>query len=144
MTAERTFVDTNILVYAYDADGGDMHELARSAIRSLWISGGGVLSTQVLQEFYVTVTRKISSPIPKSTAREIIGTYAAWPTHRPDVADVCAASDLEEAHHLSFWDALVVVSAHRTGASVLLTEDLSHGQIIRGVTVENPFVVLTG
>ena len=138
MTAERTFVDTNILVYAYDAGSGTKHERARSVLRSLWVDGNGVISTQVLQEFYVTVTRKLAAPLTGAQAREVVGTYAAWPTHRPDAADIVAASELEVAHRLSFWDALILVSARRSRADVLLTEDLTHGQSLGGVRVVDP------
>jgi len=139
MSADRVFVDTNVLVYAYDVESGAKHERAASALRSLWAEGAGAISTQVLQEFYVTVTRKIPVPLTAVQAREVVGTYAAWPTHRPDPTDILVASELEGDHQLSFWDALILVSAQRSQASVLLTEDLTHGQTIRGVTAENPF-----
>lgn len=139
MTGEPTFVDTNVLVYAYDADAGAKHESARSRLQTLWKNETGLTSTQVLQEFYVTVTRKLSRPLPRRTAREVIATYRAWPVHRPDAADVIAASELEERHQLSFWDALVIASAQRSGARSLLTEDLQDGQRFDGVEVVSPF-----
>ncbi len=139
MTGERTFVDTNVLVYAYDADAGAKHERAQSQLQALWEDESGLMSTQVLQEFYVTVTRKLSRPLPRRTAREVVDTYRAWPVHRPDVDDVIAASQLEEPHQLSFWDALIVVSAARSGAHSLLTEDLQDGQRFDGLVVVSPF-----
>jgi len=143
MTGEPTFVDTNVLVYAYDADAGAKHELARSRLQTLWKNETGLTSTQVLQEFYVTVTRKLSRPLPRRTAREVVATYRAWPVHRPDADDVIAASELEERHQLSFWDSLIVVSAQRSGARSLLTEDLQDGQRFDGVEVVSPFRVAT-
>ncbi|MDQ3679747.1 MAG: PIN domain-containing protein [Actinomycetota bacterium] len=128
-----------MLVYAYDADGGAKHQSARSHLQDLWQGESGLMSTQVLQEFYVTVTRKLSRPLTRRTAREVIATYRAWPVHRPDVDDIVAASGLEERHQLSFWDALIIVSARRSGAHSLLTEDLQDGQRFDGLEVVSPF-----
>lgn len=139
MTDDLTFIDTNVLVYAYDADAGPKHERARSVLLGLWEGHSGVLSTQVLQEFYVTVTRKLAKPLAKRTAREVVAAYGAWPVHRPDVDDVVSAAELEERHQLSFWDALVVTSALRSGAVTLLSEDLQGGRRIGQVTIANPF-----
>jgi predicted nucleic acid-binding protein len=139
MTGEPTFVDTNVLVYAYDADAGAKHQAARSQLQALWQQESGLVSSQVLQEFYVTVTRKLGRPLPRRTAREIIATYGAWPVHRPDVDDLLAASELEERHQVSFWDALIIVSARCSGAHLLLTEDLQDGQRFDGVEVVSPF-----
>ncbi len=139
MTGEPTFVDTNVLVYAYDADAGAKHQSAQSQLQALWQNESGLISTQVLQEFYVTVTRKLSRPLPRRTARAVMATYEAWPVHRPDVDDIVAASDLEERHQLSFWDALIIVSARRSRAHSLLTEDLQDGQRFDGLQVVSPF-----
>ncbi len=98
----------------------------------------------MLQEFYVTVTRKLTSPLRRRTAREVIATYRSWPVHRPDVNDLLAASDREERHCLSFWDALVVVSAQRSGAGSLLSEDLQEGRRFGGLIVVNPFAAPLG
>jgi len=98
-----------------------------------------VLSTQVLQELYVVATRKLATPMPRTTARRIVALYAEWPVVQVDVPLILAASDLEERHTLSFWDALVVEAARRAGATRLLTEDLQAGRRIAGVRVENPF-----
>ncbi len=139
MTDERVSVDTNILVYSYDADAGSKHETANSVLADLWRSRTGTLSAQVLQEFYVTVTRKLPEPLARRVAREIIGTYQAWSLHRPGVDEVIAASELEERHRLSFWDALVVVSAQRLNARTLLTEDLQNGRRFGDLVAVNPF-----
>ena len=140
MNDDRIFVDTNVLVYSYDTDAGQKHDTARSVLMDLWGSRTGAVSTQVLQEFYVTVTRKLPKPLATRAAREVIATYRAWPVHRPGVDDVIAASELEEHHHLSFWDALVIVSAQRSGARTLLSEDLQDGRRIGELVIINPFV----
>jgi predicted nucleic acid-binding protein len=139
MSGERTFVDTNVLVYAYDVDAEHKHEIAKRHLAELWDDQTGALSVQVLQEFYVTVTRKLPKPVTRRTARELIATYDTWVPHRPVVADIVAASELEERHRLSFWDALVVVSAQRCECTTLLSEDLQHGRRFGTVTVVDPF-----
>ena len=98
-----------------------------------------MLSTQVLQEFYVNVTRKIPTPLEPGVAREVMRSYAAWPVATPGVVEIVRASEIEELYKLSFWDALIVVAAHHIGAARLLSEDLNPGQRIEGVLIENPF-----
>jgi predicted nucleic acid-binding protein len=137
--SDKVFVDTNILIYAHDVDAGRKHDVAAERVRELWISRDGVVSIQVLQELYVNVTRKIPKPLSRKVARELVGTYAAWTVQRVGASDVVRASEIEERHKLSFWDALIVVAAHKAAATTLLSEDLSHGQRIEGVRVENPF-----
>jgi predicted nucleic acid-binding protein len=139
--AERqvTFVDTNVLAYAHDRSETRKQAVAQARLEELWRERNGVLSTQVLQELYVVATRKLATPIPGTTARKIVALYAEWPVVQVDVPLILAASDLEERHTLSFWDALVVEAARRAGATRLLTEDLQAGRRIAGVRVENPF-----
>lgn len=139
MSADLTFVDTNVLVYAFDRSAAEKHAAARLRIASLWESRTGVLSTQVLQEFYVTATRKLPRPLPPARARAIIGRYATWPVHRIEPDDILRASEVAEQWSVSFWDALVVVAASRLGAVRLLTEDLQHGQTVAGIEIESPF-----
>jgi len=134
----KTFVDTNVLIYAHDRDAGRKHEVAKKVIRELWSERDGVLSMQVLQEFYVNVTRKIASPLPKATARAIVESYRGWCT-QTTVEEITAAFRIEDEAKLGFWDALVVASASKSGAERLLSEDLNTGQTILGVRVENPF-----
>ncbi len=138
-TRDKIFVDSNVLIYAHDLDAGDRHVRAVTIVRKLWEDGNGVLSTQVLQEFYVNVTRKIPRVLRKSLARELARNYSSWQTEIIDGADIFRASEIEESSRVSFWDALIVVAAAKSGASVLLSEDLNAGQTIGGVTVENPF-----
>ena len=77
-TSDRTFIDTNVLIYAHDADAGRKHDVAKDILRSLWVERAGVLSTQVLQEFYVNATRKIRKPLTRPEARTVLDTYAPW------------------------------------------------------------------
>ena len=137
--SDRVFVDTNVLIYAHDAMAGRKHAVARETVRGLWSSRNGALSTQVLQELYVNVTRKIPSPLSRSLAREIVETYGVWHLENIGLAHVLRASELEERHRLSFWDALIVAAAQAAGASRILSEDLSDGHRIAGITIENPF-----
>lgn len=139
MTDELTFVDTNILLYAHDRSAAEKHDVAAELLARLWGSRAGVLSTQVLQEFYVNATRKLPRPLPAPRARAVISRYATWRLHRIEAADIAAASELEKRHRLAFWDALIVVSAARSGAGTLASEDMQHGRRIAGLTIVNPF-----
>ncbi len=134
------FVDTNILVYAHDRDAGGRHERAYRVMAELWQSGAGTLSTQVLQEFYVTVTRKIPSPLSPARARALIEPYTSWHVETAEPADVLRASEIRERHQLSFWDALIIAIADKAGANVLYSEDLNNGQSIEGLTIVNPLI----
>ncbi len=136
---DLTFVDTNVLVYAHDTSEVLKQPVARALLDTLWTSRTGLLSTQILQEFYVVATRKFDPPMSRSAAREIVSLYGTWPVVQVDVALVLTASQLEERHKLSFWDALVVQAARVGGAAVLVTEDLQHGRRIGGVRIEDPF-----
>lgn len=136
----RTFVDTNVLLYAHDPSSAPKHEVARGHLTRLWQTGQGVLSVQVLQEFYVNATRKVAIPLSAVDARLVVSTYAVWPVHRPGAEHVLSASELQERYQVSFWDGLILVSAASLGATRLLTEDLQHGQMIAGIRIENPFI----
>jgi predicted nucleic acid-binding protein len=135
----RAFVDTNVLVYAHDVDAGDRHVVAAKLVADLWETRAAVISTQVLQEFYVNATRKIPSPLPRAVARQVVRTYTAWQTETIGPQEIQAASELEEQHRLSFWDALIVAAALKGGAATLLTEDMTPGRSISGLRIENPF-----
>jgi len=137
----KAFVDTNVLIYAHDMDAKAKHETAKRVLQELWRERTGVLSMQILQEFYVNVTRKISRPIPKESARLLVSTYSTWcidTTH----AEITSAFQIEDKWHIGFWDALVLASAIKSGAHLILSEDLNAGQTISGVLVENPFAAL--
>ena len=134
------FVDTNILVYAHDRSAGEKYHQARAAIQSLWDSGLGCLSVQVLQEFYVTLTRKVMRPVSPDEARRLVADLSTWRVHSPDAEDVLGAIDLQQRYQLSFWDAMILLSAIRAGAQTVLSEDLNPGQDYDGVRVIDPLL----
>lgn len=134
-----TFVDTNVLVYAYDETDAAKSTIAKKLVADLWRTRDGVISTQVLQELYVTLTRKVRRPLSKAKGRTIVGRHTRWQVHALSAGDVVEAMDLEQRHSLSFWDALIIVAAARSGAERLLTEDLQHGRTIAGVRIVDPF-----
>ena len=139
--SDKTFVDTNVLIYAHDADAGEKQRVAKSILRELWSERTGVLSAQVLQEFYVNVTRKIASPLPKDAARLVVSSYAIW-CGETTPSQITAAFRIEDESQIGFWDALIVSSAADFGASRILSEDLNAGQRIAGVLIENPFAII--
>jgi predicted nucleic acid-binding protein len=134
----KTFVDSNVLIYAHDADAGSKHEIARAVLWELWSQRTGALSPQVLHEFYVNVTRKIPSPLPKPTARAVVDSYIVWCLETTP-AEISAAFRIEDEAGIGFWDALIVAAARKAGALRILSEDLNAGQIISGIRIENPF-----
>jgi predicted nucleic acid-binding protein len=134
----KTFVDTNILIYAHDVDAKGKHATAKHILRELWSQRDGIISMQVLQEFYVKVTRKIPSPLPQTAARSLVNTYAIWCVEITP-AEIATAFRIEDEARIGFWDALIVASACKGGASRILSEDLNAGQSIEGVRIENPF-----
>ena len=139
-----TFVDTNVLVYAHDASETVKQPIAQDLLDRLWAVRRGTLSTQILQEFYVVATRKLTTPLSRPEAREIIDLYSTWPVVVIDSVLIVSASRLEDRHRLSFWDALVVEAARLAGADLLLSEDLQHGRVIEGVRIVNPFQAAPG
>lgn len=134
----KTFVDSNVLIYAHDADATGKHDTAKSVLRDLWSERTGVLSVQVLQEFYVNVTRKIASPLSKDAARLVVNTYTVWCTETTP-AEIAVAFRIEDEARIKFWDALIVASAAKAGAVRILSEDMNDQQMIAGVRIENPF-----
>ena len=132
------FVDTNVLVYRFDEDEPAKRECA-SAILESAAAGDVVISTQVLQEFYVVVTRKLARPVSSEDAEQIVRGFARLPIVQVDAALVLAAIGTSRRHKLSFWDALIVQAALAGGCTRLLTEDLRHGTRYESLRVENPF-----
>ncbi|HEX4489024.1 MAG TPA: PIN domain-containing protein [Terriglobales bacterium] len=135
----KTFVDSNVLIYAYDSKVPGKQAKAQAALRVLWAEQTGVLSMQVLQEFYITVTRKIQQPLAREIARLVIQSYSVWCVPA-NPEDILAAFRIEDRSKLSFWDSLILASASRSGADRLLSEDLNSGQTVEGVRIENPFL----
>lgn len=123
---ERQFIDTNILVNAYDISAGRKHFNARKLVTDLWNSGRGCLSIQVLQEFYVITTKKVNIPITDDAAIRIVGDFSKWTIHLLDTEDIITASETCQRCHISFWDAMIPCSAEKLGCSTLWTEDLNY------------------
>lgn len=136
----KSFVDTNILVYAYDRGSGRKSELARKLLASLWSEGNGAISVQVLQEFYVNVRRKARRPVSVKKARSLISDYLAWNPVINDGAILLAGLDIEAQFKISFWDAMIAAAAQKSGAKILYSEDFNHGQNFGTVQVQNPFI----
>jgi predicted nucleic acid-binding protein len=134
----KTFIDTNVLIYAHDVDAKDKHQIAREVLLELWEHRTGVLSTQVLHEFYVNVTRKISTPLSRQSARVIVNQYLVWCVEN-SASEITAAFRIEDETRISFWDALIIAAALKAGAERILSEDLNSGQSVSGIRIENPF-----
>lgn len=134
------FLDTNVMIYAYDLEAEYKHKIAKEIVRDFWDNRGALISTQVLQEFYVNVTRKIPRPLSLAKARSIIEQYQVWPIINNNTKSIIRASEIQERYQLSFWDSLIISSAEIGGAKVVLSEDLSHNQYIAGICVQNPFL----
>ncbi|MFH1176925.1 MAG: PIN domain-containing protein [Acidobacteriota bacterium] len=132
-------VDTNVLVYAHDLSAGARRKTATELLERLMAASSGVLSTQVLMEFYVTVTRKLPRPMKPGTAAAIVEDFGTWPVFAPGVDDIVAGAALAERYLISFWDAMIVRAAQVMGAALIWSEDLSSGQSYGGVEVRNPF-----
>jgi len=138
-TIVPVFVDTNVLVYARDAADLGKQATAAAWMKHLWTVAAGRLSVQVLQEYYVTVTRKLDPGMSADEAREDVRDLAAWRPVRVDESIVESAWRLEDRYQLSFWDALIVAAAQTMGCETLLTEDLQHGLEIDGLRIADPF-----
>jgi len=135
----KTFVDTNVLLYAHDRDAGSKCLRAQTIIQELWEMRNGILSVQVLEEFYVNVTRKIPRPLPRKEARALIAQYLVWEVVPINGVLILEASEIEERSKLSFWDALILAAAKKGTASLLLSEDFQDGRKIEKLTIQNPF-----
>lgn len=133
------FVDTNVLVYARDASEPTKQPLADRWIRWLWGSGEGRLSVQVLQEYYVTTTRKLRPGMTTDDARSDVRDLLSWRPVGMSGGLVEAGWAIEDRFGLSFWDSLIVAAAHDAGCKSLLTEDLANGMDLDGLLVVSPF-----
>jgi len=141
MSAESApcFLDTNVLVYAFDKSGSPKSRVSQQLIDTLMEQDALRTSTQVLQELFVLLTRKVPKPCTSAAAEGVLDSLAAWPVVTIDYPAIRAAIALADQARISFWDALAVTAAARCGASVLYTEDLNPGQTILGVRISNPF-----
>jgi predicted nucleic acid-binding protein len=137
---DKGFVDTNILVYAHDSAAGTKHQRARALIEGLWSSGGGVLSTQVLQELCINLRRKTARPLSVEETSRLVEDYSSWEVVVNTPESVLQALAIELRYKISFWDALIVQAAGSSGATVLYSEDLAHGQAYGPTRVVNPLL----
>ncbi len=133
------FLDTNVLVYLFDSGAPAKRQRAREILESETHEGHVLLSTQVLQEFYVAVTRKLSKPLDEKSAERAVHHLASLPIVQVDTPMVLAAIARSRRDHFSFWDALIVESAVVGRANRIYSEDLQHGRVTDGVRIENPF-----
>jgi len=133
------FVDANVLVYADDTSDPIKNECATQWLEALWSRRAGRVSTQVLNEYYVTVTRKLARGLKQGDARAKVRRYQLWQPWQIDHPTVETAWGIEARFGVHYWDALVVASAQQAGCGALLTEDLQDGQKLGTVTVVNPF-----
>ena len=136
----KVFFDTNVLVYLFDADSPIKRNTARAVFQKHSEEGDILLSTQVLQEFYVAVTRKLARKLDAATAEEAVSAFAELPMVQIDSKLVLAAIHRSRKSQFSFWDALIVQAAIEGSATTLFSEDLQHGQSLDGLRVINPFV----
>ena len=137
-TNGRTFLDTNVLVYAVDEAAPAKRDVARTLLASPDATNL-VVSSQVLAEFYVVVTRKLATPMDPVAARQAVGQLSQLAVVAVDAHLVLRAAELSHESQLSLWDALVIEAAARSDCARVLTEDLAHGTTLAGVHIENPF-----
>jgi len=133
----KVFFDTNVLAYACDADEPEKRGIARALMRECCGDIPPCISTQVVQEFYVTATRKLG--IEALKAKDIIHSFRHMETVEIGIADINRAIDGNILWQVSFWDALIIVAAQKARCAVLYTEDLSHGQMFDSLQIRNPF-----
>jgi len=136
--SDKTFIDTNVLIYAHDIDAGAKHQVAKAVLQKLWNEKTGLLSAQVLQEFYVNVTRKILTPLSKDLARRVVSSYSIW-CMETTPTEILSAFRIEDESGIGFWDAMIVSAASKSDARRILSEDLNAGQRVAGILIENPF-----
>jgi len=134
---KRVFIDSNILLYAVDADGGQKREMARKLLVELVFEGQIVISTQVLQEFYNTATRKFQmDAVAVKAIVKGLGNYEVTPVSTQTIDE---AIDLSILNKLSFWDSLIVVAARQSNCDIIYSEDMNSGQVVAGVKMVDPF-----
>lgn len=140
---ERVFLDTNVLVYLFDADAAAKQRRARDLLSDPELRTRVIISTQVLQEFYVSVIKKLAIPLDPDTAFKAVQDLAAFPVVQVDTPLILLAIRRSDKAKISFWDALIVESALVAGATVLYSEDFQNGAVFGRVRIVNPFKVGT-
>ncbi|MCY4578990.1 MAG: PIN domain-containing protein [Chloroflexi bacterium] len=136
---DRSFIDTNILVYAYDIDEPVKQARAREILKQGIEGETAVLSVQVIGEFFTVVTKRIPNPLSAEEAEQVLDLLSILPVIDLDFRMVRHAIEIHRQHGIAYWDALIVAAAHRAECTQILTEDLNAGQSYEGVTVVNPF-----
>jgi predicted nucleic acid-binding protein len=140
MSDKKAFFDTNVLVYAFDKSEPEKGGIAKGLIRDFGSKGNLVLSTQVLQEFYATVTKAKKIMLTKKKAEDIVNDFAEFPLVQVDKAIVSKAMKRHQSNAFSFWDSLIVEAALQSDCSTLLSEDMQNGLVIDSLTISNPFI----
>jgi predicted nucleic acid-binding protein len=135
------FVDSNVLVYAVSKDAPEKQLRARQIVARGFAEGCFAISTQVMLEVYVNITRKAKICLPPREAFEYVRAFTEWPVVEMTPELVLAALDLAHRARISPWDAAILTAARHTGCVKVLSEDLGDGHLYGGVTVENPFSV---
>ncbi|PYS06499.1 MAG: PIN domain nuclease [Acidobacteria bacterium] len=136
----KSFVDSNVVVYLFDQDSPKKKAAAQRILQTEASVGNILLSTQVLQEFYVTVSRKLAKPLKPETALEAVTRFSAFPLVIVDMPLILSAIRRSQKDSISFWDSLAIDAALKGGAQRLWSEDLQHGRMVNGMRIENPFL----
>jgi predicted nucleic acid-binding protein len=137
--ASRSFIDTNVLVYAEASDAPQKQRAALALLKELFGSGEGVLSTQILQEYCNVALKKLK--LPAQHVRAQLDLYEQFEVVQVTPAIIHAGLDLHQTRSVSFFDAIVLASAHAAGCSTIWSEDLNAGEVINGVRITNPFAL---
>lgn len=137
--SDKAFFDTNVLVYAFDSSEPGKSAIAKKLIHDFGSDGNLAVSTQVLQEFYVTVTKVGRSLLAHEDAEEIVNDFAEFPLVQVDKKIISRAMRRHRNKVFSFWDALIVEAALQSGCKELLSEDMQDGLVIESLTIRNPF-----
>jgi predicted nucleic acid-binding protein len=137
--SDRYFIDTNIIVYAHDSSYPRKQRCAQELIFEGMREGTAIISAQVLSEFFITVTKKIASPLSFQAARHELLLLSHCTVIEIDYALVLRAVSMQERFHLSYWDSLILSAAERAGCALVYSEDFSHGQQYEAITCRDPF-----
>ncbi len=137
--SDKAFFDTNVLVYAFDKSEQEKNAISKNLIHNFGRDGNLVLSTQVLQEFYVTLTRVGKELLTQEEAGEIVNDFAEFPLIQVDKDIISRAMKRHQSKAFSFWDAMIVEAALASGCSQLLSEDMQDGLVIGSLVIRNPF-----
>jgi predicted nucleic acid-binding protein len=137
---DKIFLDTNILVYCFDSSDRVKKEKATQILENLWETSNGVLSFQVLKEFFVTVTAKLPEKMDFKSAKAAILDLFSWNIYMEDRSSLEKTLEIVQKYHLSFWDANIISAAILSQCNKIYSEDLRHDQVIEGVQIINPLL----